>query len=277
MKLQSCSDFLPPGTIPAMSRAWRHPMRRVRNRVIGLLGPWLLRAWVGSLRIRWAGPGLIRPSPQGRENVIYIFWHQRLLPFSVTHRGLGVRALISAHGDGEMLARVAERLGHKAIRGSTTRGGPAALRGLLAEVGRGYDFVITPDGPQGPRHVLQVGTAFFASKSGLPVIPASIGYRRSFSLRSWDGFVIPFPFTRAVIQAAPPVRVPPDLAPEELERWRAILEGALRNITEDTDRRFEEIYRQGISTRAFRKLSLPPPGSGRDPATLGGGFPHTAT
>jgi len=259
-----------------MSRAWRHRMRRVRNRLIGLLGPWLLRAWVGSLRIRWAGPGLVRPSPRGRENVIYIFWHQRLLPFSVTHRGLGIRALISAHGDGEMLARVAERLGQKAIRGSTTRGGPGALRGLLAEVGQGHDFVITPDGPQGPRHVLQVGTAYFASRSGLAVIPASIGYRRSVSLRSWDRFVIPFPFTRAVIQAADPIRVPPDLEPAELERWRALLEETLRSITEDTDRRFEEVYRQGISTRAFRNLALPASGGGRDPA-VEGGCPHAAT
>jgi hypothetical protein len=244
-------------------------MRRVRNRLIGLLGPWLLRAWVGSLRIRWAGPGLVRPDPRGRESAIYVFWHQRLLPFSVTHRGLGVRALISSHGDGEMLARVAERLGHKAIRGSSTRGGPGAMRGLLAEVGRGYDFVITPDGPQGPRHVFQVGAAYFASRSGLPVIPASIGYRRFWSLRSWDGFMIPLPFTRAVIQAAPPLRVPPDLDPGELERWRIRLEESLRSLTEDTDRRFEEIYRQGISTRAFRNFPDPVP-AGAGPALQGG-------
>jgi lysophospholipid acyltransferase (LPLAT)-like uncharacterized protein len=242
-----------------MSTTWRHRRRRLRNFLIGLLGPWLLRAWVGSLRIRWTGPGIIRPSPAGRQNVIYVFWHQRLLLFPVTHRGLGVRALISSHGDGEMLARVAEGLGHKAVRGSTTRGGTRAMKELLGEVGSGHDFVITPDGPQGPRHVFQIGAAFFASRSGLVVIPASASYRRSWTLPTWDGFFIPVPFTRAVIQGGEPLAVPADLDGEELSRWRARLEEALRAVTEDTDRRFEELYRGGLTGRAFRRLSPPFP------------------
>ena len=214
---------------------------------------------MGSLRIRWAGSGLIRPSPRQRENVIYIFWHQRLLPFAVTHRGLGVRALISAHGDGEMLARVAEGLGHRAIRGSTTRGGPGAMRELLSEVGSGYDFVITPDGPRGPVHVLQSGTAYFASRSGLTIIPASVSYSRSWRLRSWDGFFIPRPFARSLILAHTPIQVPPDLDGEGLEEWRRMLEEALRLVTRECDERFEELYREGITTREFRALEPPFP------------------
>ncbi len=242
-----------------MKGTWRHRRRRLRNRLVGLLGPMLLRAWVGSLRIRWSGPGIIRPRPAGRENVIYVFWHQRLLPFAVTHRGLEVRALISAHGDGEMLSVLAEGLGHKPIRGSSTRGGSRAVRALLSEVGCGRDFVITPDGPRGPRHVFHPGAAYFASRSGLMVIPASASYRRSWSLGSWDGFIIPRPFTRAVIHAGVPIAVPPDLDDAGLEEWRSTLERSLRAVTEETDRRFEELYRDGMDTRRFRRLEPPFP------------------
>ncbi len=226
---------------------------------MGLIGPWILRAWVGSLRIRWAGEGIIRPRAEGRENVIYVFWHQRLLPFAVTHRGLGVRALISAHGDGEMLARVAEALGHRAIRGSSTRGWMGAVRGLLEETGKGCDFVITPDGPRGPRHVFQLGAAYFASRSGLVVIPASASYRRSWSLPTWDGFVLPRPFTRALILAGSPMEVPPGLDGERLEAWRARLEAELRRVTEEADRDFEARYRSGLTTNRFRSLAPPFP------------------
>jgi lysophospholipid acyltransferase (LPLAT)-like uncharacterized protein len=241
------------------SKAWRHRRRRIRNWAIGIIGPWLLRAWVGSLRLRWNGVGVIRPSPEGRENAIYVFWHQRLLPFAVTHRGLGVRALISAHGDGEMLARVAEGLGHKAIRGSSTRGGVKAMRALLDETKSGRDFVVTPDGPQGPRHVLQIGTAYFASRSGLVVIPASASYAKSWSLPTWDGFLIPHPFTRALILAGTPMEVPADLEGDALEEWRLLLEQELRRVTEDGDRRFEEHYEKGLTTAEFRRLSPPFP------------------
>lgn len=237
-----------------MTRTWRHRRRQARNFLVGLLGPSLLRAWVGSLRIRWTGPGLVNPSPEGRENVIYVFWHQRIFLFPVTHRGQGLRPLISAHGDGEMLARVMQRLGFHVVRGSSKRGGSNALRELLAEVGSGFDFAITPDGPQGPRCVFQSGAAFFASRSGVKVVPLSVAYRRSWSLRSWDRFIIPRPFTRGVVQMGPHLRVPPGLRGEALEEWRRRLEETVQAITEDTERRFDELYRQGISTRAFLEI-----------------------
>ena len=239
--------------------------------MVGLVGPSLLRAWVGSLRIRWSGPGMIRPRPGGRENVIYVFWHQRLLPFPVTHRGLEVRALISAHGDGEMLSLLAEKLGHRPIRGSSTRGGSRAMRALLAEIGCGRDFVITPDGPRGPRHVFHPGAAYFASKSGLTVIPASAAYRSSWSLPSWDGFIIPRPFTRAVIHGGHPIRVPPDLDDAGIEDWRQRLEKALREVTEESDRRFEELYRNGLRTAEFRRLEPPFPWAASQEARSAGG------
>ena len=237
-----------------MERIWRHRRRRLRNWLVGLLGPALLRAWVGTIRLRWSGPGLNSPDPTGRTAAIYVFWHERLLPFSVTHRGLGARALISAHGDGEMLARVAEGLGHKAVRGSSTRGGPRALRGLLAEVESGRDFAVTPDGPRGPRRYFQVGAAYFASRSALPVIPVGSSYEKSWSLKTWDRFLVPRPFTRGLIHTGEPIRVPADLDNAGLEAWRIRLQEALRAVTEASDRDFKVLYGKGITTQEFRNL-----------------------
>ncbi len=222
-------------------RRFRHWRRDVRNRFLGWIGPWLVRLWVGTVRFRWHGP-LPSFDASGRQPVIYAFWHQRFLGFVSTHRGRGVRVLISRHRDGELLSRVMSPLGFVPVRGSTTRGGTSALRSLLREGTGGYDLAVTPDGPRGPLHCFQPGTAFLASRTGMPVVLATIAYARAFRLPTWDRFLLPWPWTRAVARVVDPIAVPPDLSDDEIETWRSRLETALRELTVETDERFEALY-----------------------------------
>src|SRR5208282_3518216 len=124
--------------------------RRALNWVAGYLGAFVLCLWFSTIRLRWHGGRHIHPDPCKRGNAIYVFWHQRLLAFAYTHARFGARVLISQSRDGEIIARIAERLGFVAVRGSSRRGGSEAVRALLEEADSGYDFGITPDGPRGP-------------------------------------------------------------------------------------------------------------------------------
>ena len=229
------------------SRRRRHRRRRLRNLLVGIFGPRLACIWLWTIRFRWCGDGLVCLDPRGRQSVIFAFWHQRLLGFIYTHRRRDVRILVSQHGDGELISRVVSALGNHVIRGSSTRGGSAAMRSLLREVQSGRDFAITPDGPRGPPQVFHPGVAYFAARSGLPVILGTISYARCWRLRTWDRLVIPCPFSRAVVHGWR-FEPPGGLSDEDIEHWRSTLEGALRKLTEETDARFEELYEGGIST-----------------------------
>jgi len=213
------------------------------------LGPLTLRAWFATIRLRWYGGKYANPDPRSRGNAIYVLWHQRLLCFAYTHARFRGRLLVSRSSDGEILARLAAGLGFSPIRGSSRRGGSEALRALLAEAGSGCDFGITPDGPRGPRQVFKVGAVYLASRSGLPIVPITVAYRRSWQFRSWDRFQLPWPFTRGVIHAAAPVAVPPALDDSGLETWRLRLQETLQSHTRTTDERFEELFRDGRRRR----------------------------
>jgi hypothetical protein len=226
-------------------------MRSALAWVVGLAGPLALRIWFSTIRLRWYGGAYLHPDPRTRRNGIGVFWHQRLLCFGYSHGRFRPRILISQSRDGDLIARVASGLGCVPIRGSSRRGAAGAMRGLLAEAGSGYDIAITPDGPLGPLHVFQVGAVYLASHTGLPVAPVSVSYGRCWRFRSWDRFILPWPFTWGVIHVGDGVTVPPNLDAAGLEDWRRRLEALLREHTDATDARARELYRAG---RTFRDL-----------------------
>src|SRR5262249_44624282 len=76
---------------------------------------------------------------------IWAFWHENLLLPLYQYGCLGASVLISQHADGTFITGVCRQMGLRVVRGSTTRGGAAALRDLI-EVARRSNLVITPDG-----------------------------------------------------------------------------------------------------------------------------------
>jgi hypothetical protein len=209
----------------------------------------MLRAWFATIRLRWVGGTHVHPDPRGRGSAIYVLWHQRLLCFAHTHARFRGRLLVSRSRDGEILARVAAALGFSPIRGSTRRGGSEAMRALLAEAGSGYDFGITPDGPRGPRQVLKTGAVYLASRTGLPIVPITVAYRRCWHLQSWDRLQIPHPFTHGVIHVGTPLAVPAALEDCDLEAWRLRVQDILRSHTQTTDEHIEELWLGGRRRR----------------------------
>jgi hypothetical protein len=112
--------------------------------------------------------------------------------------------LISQHQDGEIIARIISRFGHRAVRGSSTRGGALALRELI-RVGRsGADLVVTPDGPKGPRQVAKLGVVQLAKATGLPIVPLAFSCSKKNSSRAGIGSWSHSHGPEASISGAPP-------------------------------------------------------------------------
>src|SRR5690349_17883708 len=171
------------------------------------LGPLFVRALGATWRVRYDPPDFLDRVRAGSPRV-YAFWHGNLLVPSAAIRGSGAAVMISRHSDGEVIARIVERLGYTTVRGSSTRGGAAALHEAVTAIRGGRHLVFTPDGPKGPRHVARPGAVYAASRAGAELVPVGVGVRRGWSLGSWDRFRIPRPFTTVAIVEGERLRPP---------------------------------------------------------------------
>jgi lysophospholipid acyltransferase (LPLAT)-like uncharacterized protein len=141
---------------------------------------------------------------------VFAFWHCSMLTCAHRFRGLGIAILISRSFDGELIARTVERLGFVAVRGSSSRGGAAGLKGMAEAYAAGHRCAFTADGPRGPAMVAKAGPVQLAELTGAAWIGAYHAQPdRVWRLKSWDGFMIPKPF--ATVTFGWPEHVRPEL------------------------------------------------------------------
>lgn len=167
--------------------------------------------------------------------MILAFWHGRLLMMPYSYPGKGITILVSQSKDGELIARTVKGFGIESVRGSSTRGWFAGIKGLLKSVQDGRDVAITPDGPKGPKMKAQIGAVLIARSTGLPIFPMAFGAKKKKTFRSWDSFILPYPFTMGVFICGEPINVPEDAGPEEMENYRRKLEDTLNELTAKAD------------------------------------------
>jgi len=97
----------------------------------------------------------------------------------------------------------------------------------------GVDCAFTIDGPRGPRYIAKPGPVMLARKTGCPVLVFHIGVSRGKTFeKTWDHFLLPAPFARAVILFAPAIYVPPDANAELLESKQAEMQHELERVRE---------------------------------------------
>lgn len=196
-------------------------------------GTLALRALFSTLRVNLHDPAGFLETPPPHP-VIYAFWHNRILAITAAFLRVyppgrrGVLVLTSASKDGMWLGEVASRLGMGSVRGSSSRRGAGAMRELLEKVAQGYDIAITPDGPRGPKYELGPGPIYLAQRTGIPIIPIHAAFSRCWTLRTWDGFRIPRPFSTLDVTLAPPVRISEVLHEAAFEEERRKIESVLR-------------------------------------------------
>ncbi len=198
----------------------------------GLLASCAVRNWMSTLEYKCSfyDPTVDPANPSYTGQKIYIFWHEYIL-FPLYLRGNNnLVMLLSQHRDAEVLSRTAHHMGFECVRGSTYRGGAAALRELM-EKSRGRNLTITPDGPRGPRRKLAQGPIYLASKLGLPIVATGFGYDRPWRMRSWDSFAVPRPYTSARAVVSPAIKLPGNLDRPGIEHYRQQVEAVLNRLT----------------------------------------------
>ncbi|MBU2743478.1 MULTISPECIES: lysophospholipid acyltransferase family protein [Acidithiobacillus] len=193
-------------------------------RLAARLAAYLIRGISATLRWEEFGDAQVRQLIVAGKPFILAFWHGRGVMITEAYRRVGGRdidVLISEHRDGELIAMTLAYWGYSAIRGSTRRGAVKGGRGMLKAALSGRTLAITPDGPRGPREVLQKGVIDLARISGLPIIPVSYSARRARRFSSWDGFLLPRLATRLVVTWGEALYIPrnaDDLLQTELQK-----------------------------------------------------------
>lgn len=204
------------------------------QRMIAFAGASAMRALLGTLRATVEDEAGFLPRPPARP-VIFAFWHNRIL--AITHlfrrhyphrERRGVLVLTSPSRDGMWLAEFVRQFGMGSVRGSSSRRGAVAMRELIDRMREGHDIAITPDGPRGPRYTLGPGLVYLAQKTQSPVLPLHARYSACWTLRTWDGFQIPKPFSRVALTIGFPLLVPDVPGADALEIERQNMEKALR-------------------------------------------------
>jgi len=177
-------------------------LRRVCGTLLGVVA-WL---WLRTLRVTLeVDPRLI--AAHASRPWVLSFFHGKLWPLLAWKRRGATAVMVSHSRDGELLAAALRVLGFSLVRGSSSRGGARALAGMTKQLRKGVDAAFAVDGPRGPSGVVKPGAAAAARATGAVIVPmgAAVAGGRVF-FRSWDRFVLAWPFGRvAIVLAAPPL------------------------------------------------------------------------
>jgi lysophospholipid acyltransferase (LPLAT)-like uncharacterized protein len=215
--------------------------KETKEKCVSWLCAQLIRILGRTLRLRISdGPGFL--SGGHKQPIIFAYWHNRMLaPLFVYLRhyiGMqrsgerkGAVVLISKSRDGKLISDIIEHLGLGVVSGSSSRGGASALLELTESISNGFEVNITPDGPRGPRYKLSSGLVFLAQKTGAPVCPVHVEYARCFRFKSWDGFMVPLPFSRIEVTFGALQNIAPTGTDEAFEAERSKLEKIMQPVT----------------------------------------------
>ncbi len=203
--------------------------KRIRFRLILALTPLIVPAVrILGRSIRWKK----RYDFHKDRGKIYALLHGHALGLALFGMDRGICTLASRFADGEIATRILEGLGFEVVRGSTEegraeKGGRTVALQLIEAIQRGKNVAITVDGPKGPPMKVKRGVVFLAQKTGAPIVPAAVKFKKFFEVRSWDRFLVPYPFTEGEVIVGEEIRVLPE---DDLEEKRLQLERVLSSL-----------------------------------------------
>ena len=194
----------------------------------------LIRITGSTVRVKQVNQQVLKTALEEYSSVIVATWHQNIY-FSIwLLRKQELTALISSSKDGSVIYDVFDHYGYQAVRGSTTRGGIAALKQMINLLKNKTSVAITPDGPLGPPEKIQSGVILLAKYAGVPIIPWHYEARHQWNLNSWDKHKIPKPFSTVIESFGEPFHVPKDLPPGDVPLYCEKLEVVLSELAHKT-------------------------------------------
>lgn len=192
-------------------------------------------------RVRVIEPDSLKKAVDERSPVVLAHWHGDELALLSLVKRYRIATIASQSKDGELMAKVLKWLGAKTSRGSSTRGGVQALKGLIRLVKDGGNVSFAVDGPKGPLHKVKPGVFELSRMIKAPVYAAGVACDRAIHFpKSWNKTYLPKPFAKILIiwvESSPPVEKEmdprnPDLALALEHHLASAHQEAVKNIAD---------------------------------------------
>jgi lysophospholipid acyltransferase (LPLAT)-like uncharacterized protein len=171
--------------------------------------PWLawifFRTWTLTWRIRCDESPELQHAKQRGDRLIFAHWHGDelcVLPLITSYK---IATMISTSKDGQLMDFIVRRLKGATSRGSSTRGGVSALKGLIRLIKDGYRASVAVDGPKGPIYQPKAGVFELSRLAGARIVPVGAATNRSIVFqKSWNKARLPKPFAKVNVRFLEP-------------------------------------------------------------------------
>ena len=191
----------------------------------------MVGAYTATFRITFTNERSWVDIVNGGGRVVLCVWHQQFFslirPFEryAVHRPA---LMISRSRDGELIAGVARRCGWHTVRGSSSKGGKAALKDMIRHMRAHRLAGHVVDGPQGPMGRVKAGAIYLALAARAVIVPVTVTPDRAWFFNSWDRFFIPKPFSRVRVHFGPLIRLERPRTEAAFEALRLRVENVMR-------------------------------------------------
>ncbi|KUG24668.1 putative lipoprotein [hydrocarbon metagenome] len=202
-----------------------------KTKTAGIVLYWIARLYCATLRVKIENESEWSRYLEQGGKVLLCLWHQQFLVsvvFFPKYKKYQPSVMASRSKDGDISSRILAAGGVTPVRGSSSRGGIAALREMIRRINQYRLGAHVLDGPQGPAGVVKLGALAIAAETNAVMVPSVIIADRAWYLRSWDRFMIPKPFSRVTIKFFPKIELPPIMDKDEYEKQRKKLEEIMR-------------------------------------------------
>ena len=151
---------------------------------------------------------------------VLAFWHGQLMMISYVWKSKAVlNMLASSHSDGRFGAYIAGHFNLKNISIMAKNKSPS-LRQIFKILNNKNYLGVTPDGPRGPSKKVSEGIIKIAIHSQVPIIPLGFASNKNYNLKSWDSFLITYPFSKCRFVWGEPIIIPSSTKDHELEKYK---------------------------------------------------------
>lgn len=177
-----------------------------REHVLPALAWHFYGSWIATWRQSIYEHPLLIEALRNREPMIFAHWHGDELAVLSMVRRYGLATMTSLSRDGMLIDGIIKRFGGKTSRGSSSRDGASALRGLVRLCREGHPASVAVDGPRGPAHQVKPGVFELSRLAGARIFPSGVSTNRAIVFRkSWNRAYLPHLFSRVGIHIGEPL------------------------------------------------------------------------
>jgi len=163
------------------------------------------RLLVWSWRIRVVEHPELTKKVKANEPVAFAHWHGDELSLVHLVKVYKLSTMTSTSKDGQLIDFVIRGFGGSTSKGSSTRGGVQALKGLIRLCRSGRNCSLAVDGPKGPLHQVKHGILDISRMTGHPIVPTGVAVEKAHTFhKSWNKTFLPLPFTKVLIYLGEP-------------------------------------------------------------------------